>query len=611
MKKIAILVMMLALALALTGCAGKKEPEATPAPNTAPSISGVMDQTIKAGETFDAFAGVTASDAEDGDVSAMITVEALPSLEFTNGKAVPQNAGSYELVYSVTDKGGETAEAYATLTVTKKTSEETVYKAFDFSTQPVTDNKGWEAKIGGSANATASLKQGAYVVEVANAGGGDGDVQLAKAGFAVKPADYRVRVWAKSTKKTYAHLLARDESAEEWATFGGAYNLVIGEEIAPIELAFTVDKEGSAELLLNLGKITPNPDNAEDTTPEDFIVTIDKIEIYEISGEETKKPVYTADFASEGVTVEAGDGAAASASFDGSAKVSVTSYPTEGGVWSVKANIGLGDTAIVNGEKYYYSFTLNAANGQSGECLVESLAQYDKSRVSFNAFTASAGEDTVISGTFTADKDIADPVIRLQIGNAPEGVSSNEIVISNVEFGKLEGDKETVKTIDSFMAFGRNTANGTNPDQPWETFNGTDEDNERGVGTIWTEDGKFFYRIDNGGTVDWHNKLICGYNGNPLTLASDSYYIVEITGRADKEITCGVFLNPLGGWDPRIAESMTFTPETQTFRFETKDTFVMDMDFELLFQFGSEATANLGAATVELDNVTIYQMRVE
>ena len=160
------------------------------------------------------------------------------------------------------------------------------------------------------------------------------------------------------------------------------------------------------------------------------------------------------------------------------------------------------------------------------------------------------------------------------------------------------------------MAFGRNTANAENADYPWETFNGTDEDNERGVGTIWTENGSLFYRIDNGGTVDWHNKLICGYTGNPLVLASDSYYIVEITAKADKDVSCGVFLNPMGGWDPRFAEGMSLTQEFQTFRFATTDTFIMDMNFELLFQFGSEATANLGEVTIEFQNITIYQMSV-
>ena len=290
--------------------------------------------------------------------------------------------------------------------------------------------------------------------------------------------------------------------------------------------------------------------------------------------------------------------------------MTIEKYPTEGGVWSVKANLSLGDLKIEKGQKYYYSFTVNAQNGQGGEALVESAEKSWENRANFNGLNIPAGEDTVISAAFTAEADVDDPVIRLQIGNAPEGAVQNVIVISNVEFGRLEGDKETVKTIDAFMPFGPNTANAENTEYPWQTFNGTDEDNERGVGTIWTEDGSFFYRIDNGGTVDWHNKLICGFGGNPLTLASDSYYTVEITARADHPVSCGVFLNPMGGWDPRISEGMDLTTEFQTFRFATTDTFIMDMDFELLFQFGSEALSKLDDVTIEFSNVTIYQMSV-
>ena len=575
-----------------------------------PTITGEADQTVEAGTEFDALAGLTATDAEDGDLTDMITVEAMPDLTFRNGKTTPETAGEYELIYSVTDKDGNVAEAYATLTVTKKKSEEVVYKAFDFSTQEVTDNHGWEAKIGEAASASAALKSGAYVIEIANPGNGDGDVQLAKAGFALKAADYKIKIWAKSTKPTYAHFIARDENAEGWATFGAVWNARIEENIAPIELNFSASGEGSTELLFNLGKITPNPDNAADTTPEDFTVTIDKIEIYEISGEEHQVPVYTADLTAGGVTVDAGDGANASVAFDGTAIVTIDNYPTEGGVWSIKANIGLGGLEIEQGQKYYYSFTLNAANGQSGEVLVESELRSWECRANFNGLGAPAGEEVVVSAVFTAEAYVADPVIRLQIGNAPEGVTANTITIKDVVFGKVEGDKETNKTIEAFMPFGRNTANAENADYPWETFNGTDEDNERGVGTIWTENGSLFYRIDNGGTVDWHNKLICGYTGNPLVLASDSYYIVEITAKADKDVSCGVFLNPMGGWDPRFAEGMSLTQEFQTFRFATTDTFIMDMNFELLFQFGSEATANLGEVTIEFQNITVYQMSV-
>ncbi|MBR7074354.1 MAG: hypothetical protein IKI39_04510, partial [Oscillospiraceae bacterium] len=131
-----------------------------------PIFDGVRDQSVMAGTEFDALAGITAQDAEGNDLTDMIMIEATPALNFKNGKATPENPGDYELVYSVTDKNGVTGEDYATLTVTKKTGEEVVYKAFDFSTVEVTDNHGWEAKIGEAAQATAALKNGAYVIDI-------------------------------------------------------------------------------------------------------------------------------------------------------------------------------------------------------------------------------------------------------------------------------------------------------------------------------------------------------------------------------------------------------------------------------------------------------------
>ena len=605
-RKILALILSLALVLSLAACGGSGE-------NTAPSISGVADQTLEAGSEFDALAGVTATDAEDGDITSMITIDATPALTFKNGKATPETAGNYELVYSVTDKGGETVEAYATLTVTKQTGEATVLYAFDFADQTV-DARGWTAKVAEGVAATGELKQGAYVFDITNPGAGDGDIQLVLAGMPVKAADYKVKVWAKSTADTYAHILAKDESVEEWSTFGGAFNVRIGQEIAPLELNFTVPGEGSTELMINLGKITPNPENPADTTPENFTVTIDKIEVYEITGDETQTPVYTNDFAAadeSALIVSAGDGAAASAAFDGEAgKVVIDAYPSEGGVWSIKADIALPGVSIVSGEKYYYSFKINAENGQAGECLVESESLFHEARANFNGIAAAAGEDTIVSAVFTAEANVSDPVIRLQIGNPSEGATSNTIVIDDVQFGVVEGDKEVNKTIYAFSAFGPNTANATNSAYPWQTFNGTDEDNDRGVGTIWTENNSLFYRIDQGGMTDWHNKLICGYGDNPLVLPADSYFTVEIVAKATKDVSCGFFLNPLGGWDPRISDGMDLTTEEQTFTFETNDILITDMNFEMLFQFGSEATANLGEVTVEISSITIYQKTV-
>lgn len=596
LRKILAGIVCFAMILSLSACGGGGS-TTTAGENTAPVINGAADKSVEAGQEFDALAGVTATDKEDGDVSGKITITSVPALTFSNGKVTVNDPGNYELTYSVTDKGGLEANAYATLTVTRKTAEAVLYKEFDFTKAPAAEANGWEARIGENAKAVGELKQGAFVFDITNPGGGDGDVQLAKPGFALEKGDYRIKIWAKSTAPTYAHLLARNENAEGWETFGGVFNARIEEAIAPIELNFPSEGEGSAELLLNLGKITPNPDNPADTTPENFTVTIDKIELYKITGEEHENEVLKSDVtAADAVTVEAGDGAAAS--FAGGV-VTVENYPTEGGVWSIKANIGLGGETITNGTKYFYRFTVNAENGVSGEALVESLAQYHEARVNFNGLNAAAGEDVVISSVFTADRDISDPVIRLQIGNAPEGAASNKITIKDLVFGTVEGDKETVKTTDSFSVPFKSD------DYSWGTFNATDEDNERGVGAIWTENGHLFYRIDQGGVTDWHNKLYFNLN-----LPADSYFTVEITAKATKPVSCGFFLNPAGSWDPRVSEGIDFTTEEKTFSFDTNDTLIMEMPFEMLFQFGSAELADMGEVTIEFTGIRILQKSI-
>ena len=596
LRKVLAGIVCFAMILSLSACGGGGS-TTTAGENTAPVINGAAEKSVEAGQEFDALAGVTATDKEDGDVSGKITITSVPALTFSNGKVTVNDPGNYELTYSVTDKGGLEANAYATLTVTRKTAEAVLYKEFDFTKAPAAEANGWEARIGENAKAAGELKQGAFVFDITNPGGGDGDVQLAKPGFALEKGDYRIKIWAKSTAPTYAHLLARNENAEGWETFGGVFNARIEEAIAPIELNFPSEGEGSAELLLNLGKITPNPDNPADTTPENFTVTIDKIELYKITGEEHENEVLKSDVtAADAVTVEAGDGAAAS--FAGGV-VTVENYPTEGGVWSIKANIGLGGETITNGTKYFYRFTVNAENGVSGEALVESLAQYHEARVNFNGLNAAAGEDVVISSVFTADCDISDPVIRLQIGNAPEGAASNKITIKDLVFGTVEGDKETVKTTDSFSVPFKSD------DYSWGTFNATDEDNERGVGAIWTENGHLFYRIDQGGVTDWHNKLYFNLN-----LPADSYFTVEITAKATKPVSCGFFLNPAGSWDPRVSEGIDFTTEEKTFSFDTNDTLIMEMPFEMLFQFGSAELADMGEVTIEFTGIRILQKSI-
>ena len=67
----------------------------------------------------------------------------------------------------------------------------------------------------------------------------------------------------------------------------------------------------------------------------------------------------------------------------------------------------------------------------------------------------------------------------------------------------------------------------------------------------------------------------------------------------------------MGSWDPRLSEGMDITTEEKTITFTTTDTLVTDMNFEMLFQFGSEATASLGEVTIEFTSIKIYQSKIQ
>jgi chitinase len=83
--------------------------------NAAPIIVGVTPEvTIHLGETFDALAGVSATDLEDGNLTNRIIISSTPTLVNNDGILFPDAQGEYYLTYPVTDNGLLTSEEYAT-----------------------------------------------------------------------------------------------------------------------------------------------------------------------------------------------------------------------------------------------------------------------------------------------------------------------------------------------------------------------------------------------------------------------------------------------------------------------------------------------------------------
>lgn len=103
-----------------------------------PTINGVTDKTITAGESIDYMAGVTATDGKGADITSSVTVD--------SSAVKTDTAGSYQATYKVTDQYGLTSGATSNVTVNNKPQEE--------SNQVAADNGG-----NGSSSSSSSDKK--------------------------------------------------------------------------------------------------------------------------------------------------------------------------------------------------------------------------------------------------------------------------------------------------------------------------------------------------------------------------------------------------------------------------------------------------------------------
>jgi ABC-type oligopeptide transport system substrate-binding subunit len=104
LKRLLTILAILGLTVTLAACGGGEEdPE-----NTLPTISGVENANLTLGDTFDVLEGVTADDAEDGDLTDAISVSGTVDLD---------TVGTYTITYTVEDNDGGTKTVTRTIVV--------------------------------------------------------------------------------------------------------------------------------------------------------------------------------------------------------------------------------------------------------------------------------------------------------------------------------------------------------------------------------------------------------------------------------------------------------------------------------------------------------------
>lgn len=548
------------------------------AENTPPQINGASDELIVAvGDSINILSGVTATDAEDGDLTSQISVSSIPAMNFANGEVSPEDQGSYEIAYTVSDKKGLQAEAYATLTVTRAVGEETLYKAYEFDSGYDVDLHGFELAAQGGASAELVKANGRLELNISNSGSSPEDIKFMLPGFEVEPADYTFKFFISAS------------GAVKCRT--GEDIVELGENLSVLTTGFTADSNESRDVAVELGAF-----DGQISGP--YSVYIEKVEIIKATGENTENVLYSNDYssgggefgynfdpsvvASEPVVTETGD----------AVQFEITSYGEN--PWEINAFQPTG----INLEKeklYYFSTDITVTEKQFYELCFEDASMDWQIRGGFLSGTLEPGT-TTLTHTFNADMDVEGLYVKFALGKPEGGASSNTIIIDNMRVSELVGDKDIEKTLVRFTPFSKDTE--------WNTFNGTDEDLEAGVGTAFPEDGKLVYRMAEVGGADWHNKLFT----TSLTLDKKALYRIEYTVSANIDGVRGVFfLNLAGKWDPRITGDLTINKEPQTFSFSTTSEFVLDTDVELLFQMGGGD--NIGKQiTLTFSDIKIIKM---
>ncbi len=627
MKKALALTLGAVLSLTMLAGCGDGDDKKKNENNTDPTINGVQDSaTVMAGEEFDALAGVTAYDEEDGDLTSKITVSAA-GLTFTDGKTTPTVASEYvgyEIIYTVTDSDGAKTTEYCTLYVRQGAQElENIFTSDFTAITPTDTDKHWWDFTNDGADATATLKQGAYVVDVTDLKGvGDDKLMLTRSFADLGAGEYEFVVWASSSVATKINMNALLDGEDNWDLKnlgGGKYNEEVGTTVKAISHKFTLDKDNATILFrICLGG---------GDRPSAFSFAVEKIAIYKTTGVEKQTDLYKKDSFADlaGLAVSnAGDGSALTVGYDDAeqaAKIDVTSYNTSGGVWSVAAKLPLTGAIVEKGTTYGYEIVLKATNAhtETSEIIVAPVDNGEVEGRAFNNTHVIGAGETTIRNTFTANFNAEAPAVHFQIGkHGADSMTSNTILIKSVRFYKIEGDKRIDRVSqDKFILFGQDSDAKTNVKYPYNMFNGSDDGiGVPGVGTAYIENGKLVYKIHEGGTSGGQNKLVIGYWDNPINLPANAYYVVSLKIKASASIGFDVCLHDMDcgdNWDDGLlyrrahwqndavqigTTETTVEFTTQVVRKESK--------CELILEFGSsELSAIEGDVTIEISEIKI------
>ncbi len=564
MKKGLVLVTLVA-ALGLASCGEKKAKD-----EVSPEITGVEDVSCSVNETIDLLKGVSALDDVDGDLTSSIEITVMPTLTVTNGKVTPAADGDYEVKYAVSDKAGNEGTAFATLSVTPALAEKKMYKKYEFNDSAVGDfNTFFFNETPGLVEGSSGIVKGNYQIKATKVDGEAWHIKFENSKLATQAgADCKIAF-------SFTSSVAGKIKVEVGGVNNVEYDIVAGAN--KIEHTFTAKAE-ETYVCLQLGML------------EVFTLDISNVEVTQSVGEDTYTNV-TPDFKynTEGVVWGGFDGEATIDSKDDATTVHIKTTGGDNGVWQSRLYVRPGYDLAAN-KKYKISVDVEAEYAQSQFEICINNGDAEKGIDALYGLSLAAGEKKNFSTIVKPDTAKDNVTLQFQFGHLDDLSLGNKLTVSNLKIEEVGGDKTTETSSYVFTPEGL------------ETYN----DAESAAGNLYTNDGKLIYEMTKIGTTDWHNKMFV----KKIKLEADKIYTISFKAKADKDISCAMFLNVFGQWDPRLSATVNFTTTEQTFEFSTTSAFATDMYFEILWQFGSEANAKLNGAVIEFSELIIYAQDV-
>lgn len=250
----------------------------------APELTGInTSKTILVGGTFDPLAGVTAVDANDGDVTANIEVEILDANDDVVATVDTSVVGSYTINYSVEDAAGNESTASATLEVIEMPFEDEnliVNGDFDSALSDPAEWITWAQDWGTAPVTTFTFDDtnGVFTADIAGGGDAAWGVQVYQEGVTLEEGHtYRIVVTAKASVARDINIAIgeplADNGWDEYARFDG---VSLATDYTTQEFVFTVTKATNENIKVNF-------EIGNTTNFADGMITFDAIGLNEAS----------------------------------------------------------------------------------------------------------------------------------------------------------------------------------------------------------------------------------------------------------------------------------------------------------------------------------------